>query len=452
MSNFKTKSGSNFNSFKGELKLLADKKTQMQKVELWLLNDEINRNDWRYINLEEHRALFAGTPILVAYVGEKIGDGHNFEKVQKGDKVYASFLKSTAERIVGYFENEKDIRIEEKDGKRWIVGQGWIWKWYAQELVEKLKEQGFEGMPISIETLIEEGHLEGSTEVFTKYQILGSTILGLDVMPAVADANIKVLSALGVETIKNETLKVASMQERINKNPQTKKEKETIMNKKSLQGNFKGFNVIEVVGEKVALLSQDKHEAFVSSAVKDNGEIVEGVKTAVNATVVFGEGEDEIKVSLDSVIKSIETENEELKAKLSDGEKTIKALSDANEKMKTQEIARRKEAVKNAIDERFAEIKANSEAEFADDECDELKTEEKVNAFIAIENSDGKFIGDIEAKKDVDTRCMSKIIEAYKVKVNSQKKEFVWDGLVETGEKNAQVDDVDRSIDKYSTR
>ena len=453
MSNFKTKNGDNLNSFTGELRLLAEKKGQKQKVELWLLNDEVNRNNWRYVNLEEHKKLFAETPILVAYVGNKIGDGHNFEKVEKNGKVYASFLADTAERIVGYFQSEEDIRIENKDGKKWIVGQGWIWKWYAQELVSKLKEQGFEGMKISIETLIEEGYVEGSTEVFTKYQVLGTTILGDDVTEAVAGANIKVLSALGVETIREETLRVASAQEQTNNpQPKTKKEKQTIMNKKSLQENFKGFKVIEVVGDKVALLSSDKHEPHVSTAVKDNGEIVEGVKTAVNATVVFGEGENEMKVPFNSVVELFEKENEELKNELANKDETIKVLTKANEKMQTQETERRKEAVKSAIDNRFKEIKMNSDADFADNECDELKTEEKINEFIDMEDKDGKFIGDTEAVKAVDARCMSKIIEAHKVKANAQKKEYFWDNPQKDGAQGKTTDDVERSIDKYSKR
>ena len=104
MSNFKTikANGEKFNSFTGELKLLAEEKKQMQKVELWLLNDITNRNNWRYERLEEHRHLFAGTPILVAYVGDKVGDGHNFELLRdRNGEEYASFLSATAERIVG---------------------------------------------------------------------------------------------------------------------------------------------------------------------------------------------------------------------------------------------------------------------------------------------------------------------------------------------------------------
>lgn len=448
MSNFKTikANGEKFNSFTGELKLLAEEKKQMQKVELWLLNDITNRNNWRYERLEEHRHLFAGTPILVAYVGDKVGDGHNFELLRdRNGEEYASFLSATAERIVGYFQDESDIRIEEKDGKKWVVGQGWIWQWYARELVAKIKKQGLEGMPISIETLIDEGYMEGTTEVFTKYQILGTTILGLDVQPAVAQASIRALSAIGVEAIREQTLRVASAQEQKQKNPQTKnnKEKQITMNKKTLKGLFKGCQILEVVGNKVALLSEDKHEAFVSSVTKDDsGALVEGGKTAVNATVVFGEGENEVKVGLDSVIETFKTKTEELQNELTDKDKTIKALSEANEKMKKAETDRRKEAVKNAIISRFADIKTNSDADFADNECDDLLTDEKVDEYACMEDKDGKFIGDEEARKAVDARCMSKIIEKKKqTKVN----QFAWD-IAKGGKEKSVESGVESSI------
>ena len=442
------------NSSVGLLKILAEKDDWKQKVELWLLNSEVNRNNWQYLNLEEHKDLFAETPILIAYKGDQIGDGHNFDKIElPNGQVVASFMGSTSERPVGFFPTNAEMRIEEKDGKQWIVGVGWIWKWYAQELVAHLKEQGLEGMSISIETLIDEMYMNGTTEVFTKYQILGTTILHETVAPAVADARIRALSALGVDKIREETLRVASMYQEQNKNPQTKnnKEKQITMNKNILKGLFKGCQILDVVGNKVALLSEDKHETFVSSVTKDDsGALVEGGKIAVNATVVFGEGENEVKVALDSVIESFKSENEKLNEKIADNEKTIKALSASNEKMIAQETERRKEAVKTAINNRFAEIKANSDADFADNECDELKTEERVNEFVAMVDKDGKFIGDKEAEKAVDARCMSKIIEAHKVKANAQKKVYAWDMNNDDGDDGKAKDEVDKTVKEFS--
>lgn len=455
MSKFKTitENGKTYNSFIGKLKILAEKDGWRQKAELWLLNDITNNNDWRYERLEEHKNLFAKTPILVAYVGDKIGDGHNFREVSNPDgSVIASFMSSTAERIVGFFDNDRDIRIEEKDGKKWIVGIGYIWQWYAQELVEKIKKQGLDGMSISIETLVDEMHKEGSTEVFTKYQILGTTILGDDVAPAVTGANIRALSALGVDKIREETLRVASMQEQKQKNPQSKTKKEnkvTVMKLKDLKnGKFNGFRVVGVDGEKVALLSLDKNDAFVSTAVQDNGEIVEGVKTAVNATVVFGEGENEVKVALDAVIEDLTAENAELKAELNSVKEGKEAVEKSLKTMQDAEMARRKEAVKNAVREQLAKNRENSLADIADNECDDLLTDEKVAKYSEMEE-DGKFVGDEKARCDVDARCMSIIREQNKAKMQ---KAFAWEIPKTNSDKNNGGDDVQNLIDKMTNQ
>lgn len=222
------------------------------------------------------------------------------------------------------------------------------------------------------------------------------------------------------------------------------------MNKKSLKDNFKGFNVIDVVGEKVALLSHDKHEAYVSSVTKDERGIVEGAKINVNAAVVFGEGDDAVKVALDSIIDIFKAENDDLKNQVADKDTTIKVLSEANEKMKNQEIERRKEAVKNAIDNRFKEIKANSEVDFGADKCAELKTEERINSFIAMEDKDGKFIGEKEAVKAVDALCMDAIIESNKLKANAHKKKCVWDEANADREKGRSGDDIDNLVAAFS--
>ena len=71
--------GDRYRSFCGEFRFLSTDDAFNFHVEIWLLNDLVNRNNWKYINLEQHRALFAGTPILIAYTngGKGIGDLHD---------------------------------------------------------------------------------------------------------------------------------------------------------------------------------------------------------------------------------------------------------------------------------------------------------------------------------------------------------------------------------------
>ncbi len=414
----------------GTLRILSEVVGWKQKVELWLLNSKVNRNNWKYINLEQHKDLFAETPILVAYVGDKIGDGHNFEEVKNADgSVTASFMASTAERIVGYFKSASDIRIEEKDGQKWIVGVGYIWKWYAQELVRKLKRQGLEGMSVSIETLIDEMYTEGTTEVFTKYQVLGTTVLGDDVSPAVESANIRALSAIGRKEVREMTLRVASENERSQKfNPQTKTKKgETkTMKLKELQPKFNGFTVIAVDGERVALLS-DKGVPHLSTAKKDGDDYIIGTKDEVRANATFSDGENSFDISVEALVDPYLTRCSELEALLAKANAANTAKDEIITKMQNTEKARRKNAVKDAIKNRLNQINANSEDEIEEDACNELLTDEKVEEYSCMEDKDGNFCGDVAACKDVDSICMNRRIEKNKIKANASKSRFAWE-------------------------
>ena len=58
MSKFKTvNSTGKIVSFQGQLRLLAEKNGWLQRVEVRLLNSDLNRNGWIYQNLDEHRHL-----------------------------------------------------------------------------------------------------------------------------------------------------------------------------------------------------------------------------------------------------------------------------------------------------------------------------------------------------------------------------------------------------------
>ena len=434
-------------SFIGSLRLLAETEGFQQKVEVRLLNSEVNRNNWQYLNLEEHRKLFVDTPLLVAYRGNKIGDGHNFKEVQNPDgTVTASFMDATAERIVGWFKADSDIRIETIDNIKWIVGTGTIWKWYAQELVAKLNGQG-DGkseMSVSIETLIDEMHMDGSTEVFTKYQILGTTILGDDVAPAVKDASIRALSAIGADAIHEITLRVASANpqpddgETKPAEPEDKPVPAQIklrgaynMNTrrvKELEPLFPGFRVLAATDTHAALCSEDGELFHVSYKI-ENGEILPGAKIALDAVCVLGEGDAAVPLSLNDMRDIDRNKIADLTAKLNDAETASKNANDTLADMKKRENARREKAVRDAIKARFDEARENLDADLAENACDDLLKDEKIAEYAAMETDDGDFCGDVAACKDVDSLCMAKVIEAAKKKKNNSAHRFAFDAI-----------------------
>lgn len=393
----KTDGGKTYNSFPGKLRVLSKEDEFLYKVEVWLLNSEVNRNNWQYLNLDEHRHLFADTPILVAYTGGKVGDGHNFRmKRDENGEAYASFTDANAERIVGWFKNDSDIRIEEKDGVRWIVGDGTIWSYYARELADLLTEQGAEGMDVSIETLVENYEVKNGVEVFENYQILGTTILGKGVNPAVAGAHIHALSL--EDDLKDFKLKVASYMETAKETIQ-KGTKRMALNKVQLEALDKKFNGYSVVGtsedgKHIALLS-DADNCFYSYVFNGEEEIVEAnIKPlTLNAEADFGE---DIKVVLDAVsvyaskIKALEEKVEDAEKRAEDAEKEC-------EELKEKENSRRNKAVASAIKALLAEYNAEAEEAMDEKECADIVEDAEKGEFSECENADGEFCGEEKA-------------------------------------------------------
>ena len=187
----------------GKLRLLERQTEFLYPIEIWLVNDQVNRNKWQYPSVVEKKDLFAGTPILVAYVGNRVGDGHNFQTRRDANgEEYASFIFADSERIVGALsEKPEDIRVENVNGVNWLVAKGFLWKWYAAELVSKIETDSLRGreMSVSIETLVSKSHMDNEVEVMDEFLILGTTILGDGVAPAVEDARIKALQEIESE-------------------------------------------------------------------------------------------------------------------------------------------------------------------------------------------------------------------------------------------------------------
>lgn len=463
MSKFKTvNSTGKIVSFQGQLRLLAEKNGWLQRVEVRLLNSDLNRNGWIYQNLDEHRHLFAKTPLLCAYVGDKVGDGHNFSmrKDEKEGKEVPDFTAPDAERIVGYFANDEDIRIEYIDGKKWIVGVGTIFSWYNRQLVEKLKERG--ELSVSIETLIDEMHYEGNTEVFTKYQILGTTILNEKVNPAVVGANIKTLQFKG--DIQEFTMRVASFDEQqlgLPNEPQTQKQNQnskkgvtrTMANKtlyiEDLREKFPDYKVLAANGLNVALRSGKGRPCFYSFQENETTVAPERIKE-VKVCAVFGEGEDTVEVPFENLVGDITAQlnaaEDGLKSKT---EECAKLQAKINAMTEAERLRRRK-AVETAIRMRVRQLKETSGCDIADNICDDMLTDEALNEYADMEDKNGAFCGDAKAIEKVSARCMDKVCEANIARKNSVKELFPFEKQLNGEEEETGIDrELNNLTNKY---
>ena len=440
MSNFKTVDTTKATSFEGSIKFLSSSGGYDVKVHLELLNRKKNRNNWIYENLSEHLNSFKGTPILISYKGGNLGAGHEMdEKINPDGTVTRSFMSETAERIVGYIPESADVKLEMINGVEWVVtDDAIIFGWYAPELAERLKGAGNLGMAekrarsmrVSIETLIDEGYAkEDGTEVYTKYRVLGTTILSDTTTEAVAGANIRALSALGVEKLREITkLRVASAEQSAkinNSQKNNKKGEQKSMKITELKDKFNGFTVLAVEGENVALLSNNG-TAYMSTAKRDGEEIIIGAKREIQANAVFAENDVSIEIPIETVCEALITNNMKLEQALSESKEACEMLQNSLVAMKKAEMTRRREAVKKAISDRFNEIHSTCK-DLDENLCEDLTTDEKIAEYADMETKDGGFCGDEQARKDVDARCMSKILVINQLKANSEKRIFAWD-------------------------
>lgn len=165
-------------------------------VEIRALKPGVNRNNWDFTleGIRQNGKTFVGQPLLIAYVGDKIGDGHNFDLTlnPKTGELEADFRDGEAERIVGEIT---DYRMEEQVGENWLVLSASIWKYYAKQLVDYILDR--KEMAVSVEVMVSDDYeiREDGTEVFEKWEGIGVTILGEGVTPAVEGARLRALAA-----------------------------------------------------------------------------------------------------------------------------------------------------------------------------------------------------------------------------------------------------------------
>ena len=425
----------------GRLKVLEAVNRKLYLVEIWALNDRVNRNGWKYINLESHLKEFQDVPILTAYLrdGRVIGDGHNFDMRidPKTGEQYASFTAADSERIVGWVPKDASIRIEPEGDTKWVVVTGYLWTWYSHELVEKIAGQGG-GMEVSIETLVTKEHKEDGYDVEEEYVILGITVLGDGVSPAVAGASIKSLAELR-SSMKDEILKAASYigekEPETQKTTKTKERKNNTMipTKRQLEEAGKAFASYTCVGlsedgMRVALLSADNAPFQYVFSETDKGNVIPERIKAASAVVVFKADETETEASLDAVmapaLNSLRTAEERIKAL--EAEKT--ALTEKLDGMVKREKARRLQAAKDAARAALDRFNANrdEDSKFNCDILNGLLSRIENGEFTECEDKECAWIGDKAVENEVAVLCMAEVVKQDQARKAKEKHVHSW--------------------------
>lgn len=422
----------------GEVKLLRRLNKYEFLVEIRVMREGLNNNKWDYRNLKEHYKTFLGQPILIAYVGKKIGDGHNMRKVIMPDgSVEYTFVDGTAERIVGTIsEDENDIRLEETNGNLWMIAKGRIFAFYARETVEKIIATG--AMDVSAETEIFEGETaDNGVEIFTNWAGLGVTILGDDVPPAIPGARIKAMSVN--DDVRDMNLRVASLLQEGDESPRGQTKKKGVsnnMNKRQhaqLQKMFPGYSVLNVSddGMNVCLLSEKDGVpagyTFTDAADK-NGVVPERIcAMRVNAAFAFSE-DNTVEVDLAQITDGLSAS---LIAANADNEKKdarIKELEAEIADMKTREMARRVNDAKKAVMNRLDVLNKDREERCAYSKAlaDEVCARCESGCFNEVCNEKGEWCGDEQAVMQLEALCAREQEKMDKAAADKARKAVSW--------------------------
>lgn len=486
----------------GKLRVLETQNPKLYPVEIMALNSEVNRNNWQYINLQQHLNEFLDIPILTAYVmgGNVVGDGHNYnmKRDPRTGEEYASFTASDAERIVGWIpKDQKNVRLETINGTEWVVVKGYIWAWYAKELVDQIARQG--SMEVSIETLVtDERKGENDVDIEEKYLVLGITILGNGVEPAVAGANIRTLSELSElrSNMAENILKAASYagseenpaegdpdddpnedpddedadgddteDESSETEPQNNEQKGvnksmTYLSRKELAElgkKFPEYRVLAAVQDengaiRVCLMAKDASTSIYKMDGMDATVVPENFRrVTAKVNFILGEGCENAEIDACEMTESLAEEIATACDNAKDLQDKLNAANERIKAMETAEKARRVQAAKSAAKVALDGMNANREAKAKFDEAilDPINADIDAGIYTERVNANGEWVGAAEVETRVKAACADAQMEMDKKAAEASKTTFIYDKI--NNAKGAEPDGIEGllgSLDK----
>lgn len=429
----------------GTLRILRQLNKYEFAVEIRVMREGLNNNKWDYRNLKEHYKTFLGQPILIAYVGSKIGDGHNMRSVMMPDGgIEYTFVDGTAERIIGTLsDREEDFRLEEADGNLWMIAKGRIFRFYAREAVEKIIATG--AMAVSAETEIfkTETGAEG-VEIFEDWAGLGVTILGDNVPPAIPGARIKAMSVR--DDLEGMKLRAASLQkqEETEETPRSKVKGKGVkyrMNKREfarLSEKFPGYTVLGASkdGLRVCMVNAETGapSGYVFTDENDKGGVVNERICAMSANVQFAfDAENVVDVDLEKVTDTMIAALAEANKKAKTMEEKVAALEEQVKNMEAHETSRRMSDAKKAVMNRLDALNKDRDARclYSKDLADALCAKIETGCFNEAKDEKGEWCGDQLAVMELEAKCAQEQEKMDKAAAEKAKKAVIWNAFAD---------------------
>lgn len=410
----------------GELRVLEQLNTYEFAFEADILRTgPVQGGRWEFANIEQNYKSFAGKPVLIAYVGRRIGDGHNAaERIDPatGER-YRSFTDATAERIIGMIsENDSDLTLYESDGYTWLRVKGRIWTYYAKEAVAEIVRTG--RMDVSIEAEVYDVREEDGREVYDTWLGIGLTVLGAGVDPAVPGANIRALADMQ-EEFESMKLRVASLvkeeQNKPNNNSEQKGLKRMRLSKqqlRELQAKFSEHTVLAAEQNEnnvvVCLMSKLGATAVYVMESLDDAVYAEKIQTINAQTHFCADGCDDVVVDACDLTELASENAKECLDRAECAEKELKECKAEMERMVNAENARRVKAAQKAAEDALAQFNHDRDEKVSADTLKSLSADIEAGKFTALCDANGVWNGDDAVTEKVLALCAKADMEYQK--------------------------------------
>ena len=428
------------NDYLGNMKFMGQDEDKNFLVQIEIVRSGPNRNGWDFQNMNALCNTFLGTPLLCAYLPNRVGDGHNFREatLPSGEEIL-DFTGPTAERIVGMIsENPEDIWTEEREDGIWAVARGKIWRFYNRQLVDKLALQG--GMAVSAEIETHGGYTnDEGIEVYDDWTGLGVTLLHESVPPAVPGAHIQAIRAMS-EEFKEMKFKAASYHPNADEEQGLKDEGGNNTNEMNDKGvnhtmsfnrreaerlgpKFDGYTIVGLSDDSMnVILMSETGGLFSYTFNEEHGEgvVVEGISPVKSVSVMCGD----VPADLDAIMRGLTDKCKGQEATITNLNSQIETLNSENEALKTAEHDRRIEMVKASVHKALEDIAESCDnAENCDNEAAEI---EGCAEDYAQMESDGKFCGDKAAYEKLMSVFGEKVAKSRKENAAKSRAQFAW--------------------------
>lgn len=197
-------------------------------------------------------------------------------------------------------------------------------------------------------------------------------------------------------------------------------------NLEDLRDKFPGYTVLAVNGLNVALLSEKGRTAFYKFMENEETVVSERIKNvAVNCA--FGEDEDNVSVSAESVVAVMRARLNETQAALTEETKRANELQVKLDAMEKEEHDRRIDVAKKAVKDQMAKNNEGRDCEIDEKICEDLLEDEYLEKCANLVDEKGVWCGEKEIRKDVDAKCMEAIRKSTLEKRNNAAKDvFSW--------------------------